>query len=215
MTQILNSLSERDRANTLHPYSNLEHITRDGSLVVSRGHGMYIFDDQGNRYLESVAGLWSAALGFGGEPRLLAAAAKAMETLPFYHQFGPKAHEPSILRAERLIDLAPVPMSKVFFACSGSEANDTAVKFVWYYNNVRGRPLKKKIISRMRGYHGVTIESASLTGLPYNHALFDLPIPNILHTHCPHCCCCRSCLRPPSCCRWPCLIGWPPTSFTG
>lgn len=183
---IMNSLHERDRAHTLHPYANLKQIEQDGSLVVSRGEGMHVFDDQGNRYIESVAGLWSASLGFGGEPRLVQAAAKAMETLPFYHQFGPKAHEPGIRLAERLIDMAPVPMSKVFFACSGSEANDTAVKFVWYYNNVKGRPKKKKIISRLRGYHGVTIGAASLTGLPHNHAHFDLPIQNVLHTHCPH-----------------------------
>jgi len=186
MTINPNSAVARDKAYTLHPYSNLRAIEDSGSMVLSRGHGMYVFDEDNNRYLESVAGLWSASLGFGGEPRLVEAATRAMEALPFYHQFGPKAHEPGIELAERLIAMAPVAMSKVFFCCSGSEANDTAMKLVWYYNNVRGRPQKKKIISRHRGYHGVTVGSASLTGLPHNHALFDLPIPNVLHTHCPH-----------------------------
>lgn len=181
-----NSMSARDRAYALHPYANARAIEEHGSLIVTRGDGMYVFDEDGNRYLESVAGLWCAGLGFGGEQRLVDAAAKTLEKMPFYHQFGPKAHEPAIELAERLIGMAPAPMSKVFFCCSGSEANDTALKFVWYYNNARGRPQKKKVISRIRGYHGVTIAAASMTGIPYNHAMFDLPIPNILHTHCPH-----------------------------
>jgi 4-aminobutyrate--pyruvate transaminase len=109
-----------------------------------------------------------------------------MRELPFYHSFGAKA--PAVLAdlSEKLISMAPVPMSKVFFANSGSEANDTVVKLVWYYNNSRGRPEKKKIISRIKAYHGVTVASASLTGLPNNHRDFDLPIAGILHTDCPH-----------------------------
>lgn len=185
MTAIGNSLAARDKAFTLHPYTNLRALERGSSLVVTRGDGLYIYDEDGNQYIESVAGLWSASLGFGGEPRLVEAGRKALERLPFYHQFGPKAHEPGIELAARLIEKAPVPMSKVFFCCSGSEANDTVVKLVWYVNNVLGRPQKKKIISRNRAYHGVTVAAASLTGLPHNHKLFDLPIANILHTHCP------------------------------
>src|SRR5438067_7031714 len=109
-----------------------------------------------------------------------------MRKLPYYHQFASKAHDTAIDLAERLIGLLPVKMSKVFFNNSGSEANDTAVKMVWYYNNARGRHRKKKIIARMRGYHGVTVASASLTGLPANHRDFDLPIANIRHADCPH-----------------------------
>ena len=109
-----------------------------------------------------------------------------MERLPFYHLFGGKSHGPGIDLAEKLIAMAPVPMSKVFFANSGSEANDSAIKLVWYYNNARGRPAKKKIISRRRAYHGVTVATASLTGLPANQRDFDLPIAGILHTDCPH-----------------------------
>ena len=181
-----NSMVARDKAFTLHPYANLKSIEADGSLIVSRGDGMHVYDEDGRAYLESVGGLWCAALGFGGETRLVEAATKALEALPFYHQFGPKAHEPGVALAERLIGMAPVPMSKAFFCCSGSEANDTAIKLVWYYNNALGRPEKKKIISRQRGYHGVTIAAASLTGIPRNHAMFDLPIAGVLHTHCPH-----------------------------
>jgi len=182
----VNSQAARDKQYTLHPYANHRTLERIDSLVVSRGNGIHIYDENGREYIESVAGLWSASLGFGGEPRLVEAATKAMERLPFYHQFGPKAHEPGIDLAEMLISKAPAGLAKAFFCCSGSEANDTVVKLVWYYNNVRGRPNKKKIISRKRAYHGVTVAAASLTGLPHNHRLFDLPIPNILHTHCPH-----------------------------
>jgi 4-aminobutyrate--pyruvate transaminase len=132
-----------------------------------------------------MAGLWCTSLGFG-EERLVQAAAEQMRKLPYYHSFAHKSHNPAIDLAERLTEMAPGKLSHVFFANSGSEANDTVVKFVWYYANATGRPEKKKIISRIRGYHGVTVASASLTGLPNNHRDFDLPIANILHTECPH-----------------------------
>jgi 4-aminobutyrate--pyruvate transaminase len=109
-----------------------------------------------------------------------------MRKLPYYHTFAHRSTNPSIDLAEKLKEISPVPVSKVFFANSGSEANDSLIKLVWYYNNALGRAKKKKIISRMRAYHGVTIASASLTGLPYNHKDFDLPMANILHTDCPH-----------------------------
>ena len=109
-----------------------------------------------------------------------------MRALPFYHAFTGKAHSPMIDLCEMLIERAPVPMSKVFLSNSGSEANDSAVKMVWYYNNALGRPQKKKIIGRIKGYHGVTIVAASLTGLPNNHRSFDLPLPGFIHTMTPH-----------------------------
>jgi 4-aminobutyrate--pyruvate transaminase len=109
-----------------------------------------------------------------------------MEQLPFYHSFGSKSHPNAIQLAERLMDMAPVPMSKVFFANSGSEANDTAVKIIWYINNARGLPERKKIIAREKGYHGVTLMTAGMTGLPNNHRDFDLPLDRVLHTDCPH-----------------------------
>ena len=178
-------LHGKDVDYTLHPYTNLSVHRTVGPMVIDRGEGVYVFDDKGNKYLEGLAGLFCASLGFS-EARLADAADRQMRRLPFYHAFGHKSSEPSIRLAEKLIAMAPVPMSKVFFANSGSEANDTAIKLIWYYNNALGRPAKKKIIARTRGYHGVTIASASLTGLPNNHRDFDLPIERILHTDCPH-----------------------------
>jgi 4-aminobutyrate--pyruvate transaminase len=132
-----------------------------------------------------MAGLWCTAIGYSNE-ELFEAAREQMMKLPFTHLFSGRSHDPAIELAETLKELAPVPVSKVFFCSSGSEANDSQVKLVWYYNNALGRPQKKKIIARLRGYHGVTIASASLTGLAANHTDFDLPIANILHTSCPH-----------------------------
>jgi len=146
---------------------------------------VHVYDDQGKEYIEGLAGLWCASLGFS-ETRLAEAAQRQMSVLPFYHGFGHKSHEPGIELAEKLLKMLPVPMSKVFFNNSGSEANDTAIKIIWYYNNALGRPKKKKIIARLRGYHGVTVGAASLTGLPNNHRDFDLPIVNVIHAACPH-----------------------------
>jgi 4-aminobutyrate--pyruvate transaminase len=152
---------------------------------MERGKGIYVYDDEGREYIEALSGLWSVAVGFG-EERLVTAAAEQMRKLAYYPIFSHKSHNPSIDLAEKLISLTPSGLSRVFFTNSGSEANDTAVKLVWFYNNARGRPQKKKIIARWRGYHGITIASGSLTGLPWNHRDFDLPIANILHTACPH-----------------------------
>jgi len=180
-----NSNAARDIAVALHPYTDLRTHLEAGPFVVSRGEGCYIWDDSGKKYIDALAGLWCASLGFSNE-RLVQAAVKQMRTLPFYHSFAAKSHEPMIELAEMLIARAPVPMSKVFFANSGSEANDTAIKMVWYFNNAIGRPQKKKLIGRIKGYHGITIGSASLTGLPYNHRSFDVPLAGFVHTMTPH-----------------------------
>jgi 4-aminobutyrate--pyruvate transaminase len=180
-----NSAAARDVASVLHPYTDLVSHQTKGPMVIARGHGVRVWDEAGREYIESVAGLWCASLGFDNE-RLAQAALKQMRQLPFYHAFTAKSHEPMIELAEMLLERAPVPMSKVFFNNSGSEANDTAIKMVWYYNNAMGRPAKKKIIGRIKGYHGITIAAASLTGLPYNHRGFDLPLPGFVHTMTPH-----------------------------
>jgi len=180
-----NSLHALDRQSVIHPYTNLAVHQEVGPHVITGGEGIYVVDDQGKRYIEGLAGLFCAGLGFS-EPRLVEAATRQLKTMPFYHSFAHKSTEPGIRLAEKLLEMAPVPMSKVFLAGSGSEANDTAIKLVWYYNNAVGRPEKKKIISRRKAYHGVTVATASLTGLPFNHRDFDLPIANILHTDCPH-----------------------------
>jgi 4-aminobutyrate--pyruvate transaminase len=180
-----NSNASRDIAFQLHPYTNLKKHEENGPLVVSEGRGVYIRDDTGKEYIEGLAGLWCASLGFG-EERLVEAATRQLKKLPYYHIFAGKSHETSIDLAEKLVGLLPVPMSKIFFNNSGSEANDSAIKIVWYYNNALGRPRKKKILSRMRAYHGVTVATASLTCLPANHIDFDLPLPQMRYADCPH-----------------------------
>ena len=180
-----NSAAARDIASVLHPYIDLKTHQEVGPVVISHGKGVRVWDDAGKEYIESVAGLWCASLGFDNE-RLVQAAVTQMRKLPFYHAFTAKSHEPMIDLAEMLLARAPVPMSKVFFANSGSEANDSAIKMVWYLNNALGRPQKKKIIGRVKGYHGITIGSASLTGLPANHRSFDVPLPGFVHTIAPH-----------------------------
>jgi 4-aminobutyrate---pyruvate transaminase len=182
---LANSAAARDIANVLHPYTDLKTHQEVGPLVITRGKGVRVWDDSGKEYIESIAGLWCAALGFDNE-RLVQAAATQMRKLPFYHSFTAKSHEPLIDLSEMLIARAPVPMSKVFFGNSGSEANDSAIKMVWYFNNALGRTAKKKIIGRIKGYHGITIGAASLTGLPANHRSFDVPLPGFIHTMTPH-----------------------------
>jgi 4-aminobutyrate--pyruvate transaminase len=160
-------------------------LRETGPLIIERGEGVFVYDTEGKAYIEGMAGLWCTALGYGNE-ELVEAAAAQMRKLSFAHLFTAKSHDPAIELAERLKEIAPVPTSKVFFCSSGSEANDSQVKLVWYLNNALGRPRKKKIISRRKAYHGVTVVAASLTGLANNHLDFDLPIAGILHTSCPH-----------------------------
>lgn len=185
MTIQPNSIEARDKAYHLHSYTNARALERDGAVVIDRGEGIYVYDNNGNKYIEGMSGLWSVGVGFG-EPRLVEAATRQMAKLPYYHTFTARSHGPSVDLAEKLMQMAPVPMSKAYFTNSGSEANDTAMKMIWYRSNALGKPDKKKIISRIKGYHGVTIGSASLTGLPNNHRSFDLPLPGIFHTSCPH-----------------------------
>ncbi|HEX5599390.1 MAG TPA: aminotransferase, partial [Hyphomicrobiaceae bacterium] len=175
----------RDVEAVLHPATNLALHRTTGPLVLERGEGVFVWDKEGKRYIEGLAGLWCTGLGYGNQ-ELIEAAREQMSRLSFTHLFGGRSHEPAIALAEKLKELVPAPTSKVFFTCSGSEANDTQIKLVWYYNNARGLTKKKKIISRMKAYHGVTIAAGSLTGLPVFHADFDLPMQRVLHTDCPH-----------------------------
>ncbi|XXG68996.1 hypothetical protein AAC387_Pa06g1965 [Persea americana] len=162
------------QSNDLHP------------LVIARSEGSYVYDINGKKYLDSLAGLWCTALG-GSEPRLVAAAVEQLNTLPFYHSFWNRTTKPSLDLAKELLEVFTAKkMGKVFFTNSGSEANDSQVKLVWYYNNALGRPNKKKFIARTKSYHGSTLISASLSGLPALHQKFDLPAPFVLHTDCPH-----------------------------
>lgn len=184
----MNTLSEtqqRDIQFILHPGTNAIKHREMGPRIITRGEGVYIYDDQGTRYLEGMSGLWSVAVGFG-EPRLVEAAYRQMQALPYYHTFFHKSNRSAIELAERLVGYTNGMMAQVHFTNSGSEANDTVVKMVWYYNNALGRRDKKKIIARLGGFHGVTVAAASLTGLPINHRDFDLPISRVLHTANPH-----------------------------
>jgi len=178
-----NPVAARDIAHHLHSYTNAVQHAKVGPFVVARGEGIYVYDDQGRRYIEGLAGLWSVAVGFG-EKRLVDAAHKQMQELPYYHTFTHKAHMPSINLAAKLAEMTGLPHA--FFTNSGSEGNDTVVKLVWYYNNALGRTKKKKFLARKRGYHGVTVAAASLTGLPNNHRDLDLPAIPVHHLTCPH-----------------------------
>ena len=173
------SLAELDKLQSIHPFTNLRKHEEKGPVVMTRGRGIYVYDDQGREYIEGMAGLWCASLGFSDE-RLIAAATRQLNTLPYYHGFAHKTSDVAVRAAADLLALAPGKMARVFFGTSGSDANDTAIKLVRYYNNALGRPTKKKIIARTKGYHGVSVAAATLTGLPHLHTGFDLPGPSIL-----------------------------------
>ncbi len=183
-------LAEMDRQSLFHPLTAIADHLRDGPAIYTHAEGVLISDDQGRELLDMGAGLWCVNVGYG-RTELADAAYQAMKQLSFQHLFGSAASEPSIRLADRLLKLfrekADVPqMARVFFGTSGSDANDTAVKMVRYYNNLLGRPTKKKIISRIGSYHGVTCASGSLTGIESYHKAFDLPLAGVLHTSCPH-----------------------------
>jgi L-2,4-diaminobutyrate transaminase len=179
------SLETLDKERVLHPATSIADHLRTGPRIMSEGSGVWLTDVAGKRYLDAVAGLWCVNIGYGRAEVAEAMGAQARR-LGYYHTFSSMSNEPQIRLADRLLGMVPGRMSKVFFGNSGSDANDTQVKLVWYYNNLRGRPRKKKIIARLQGYHGSTVASASLTGLPMFHRAFDLPIPHVLHAATPY-----------------------------
>ncbi|HVZ27471.1 MAG TPA: aminotransferase, partial [Rhizomicrobium sp.] len=181
----LSNAQTRDMQALLHPFAPLRLLDQTGPLILERGKGVFVYDGQGRDYIEAMSGLWSTALGWG-ENELAETAAEQLRKLSYGHVFAGKSHEPAAALAEKLKELAPFAVGKVFFACSGSEANDSQIKFLWYAANARGQKAKKKIIARQRAYHGVTIASGSLTGLTPVHASFDLPLDFARHTDCPH-----------------------------
>jgi L-2,4-diaminobutyrate transaminase len=179
------TVEDLDKEYFFHPFTNLRSHEKSGPLTMASGHGTTLVDTRGREYLDAMAGLWCVNVGYGNSEIAETLRTQA-EKLGYYHTFASMGNEPVALLAQRLVTMAPGRMSKVFFGNSGSDANDTQVKLVWYYNNVLGRPDKKKIISRLRGYHGVTVMSASLCGLPGMHRGFDLPLPMVKHTAAPH-----------------------------
>ena len=179
-----NSIEARDQRSVIHGLTNLkEHLDR-GPVVIESGDGIWVKDVHGNEYIEGMSGLWCVSLGYG-QKRLVAAAAKQMEKLAYYHLTNHRGHVPVIELAEKLLSIAPVPMSHVWFANSGSEANDSAARIAWYFWNAQGQPEKRKFIAHRQAYHGNTIAAASLSGVSYAHERFNLPLEGFLHIECP------------------------------
>lgn len=179
------SVQEMDVQSVMHPFTAPAMHMQTGPRIMVRGEGCRLYDIDGGIYLDALAGLWCVNVGYGRTEIVRALAAQA-EALPYYHGFASMGTEAPARLADRLKRMAPGAMARVFFGLSGSDANDTQVKLVWYYNNLLGRPEKKKIIARKRAYHGVTVAAASLTGLPVLHDAFDLPLERMLHTETPH-----------------------------
>ncbi|WP_220443956.1 aminotransferase [Pararhodobacter zhoushanensis] len=184
------SLTQMDQASLFHPVTSIHDIEVNGPQIYTSAQGVEVTRDTGQTLLDMGAGLWCVNIGYG-RSELVQAGAEAMQKLSFQHFFGGASAEPTIRLADRLLGLFrdTVPgsdMARVFFGNSGSDANDTAMKLVIYYNNLRGKPAKKKIIARQGAYHGLTLASGSLTGIEGYHTAFDLPIKGVLHTSCPH-----------------------------
>ncbi len=181
----VNSYARRDVRSVLHGYTHLAAQEANGPTVITVGKGVWVFDEEGRPFLEAAAGMWCTSLGFG-EAELVDAAVEQLRKLPYYHTVAGKSVAPSIDLAEKLRALVPMENARVYFALSGSEANDFLVKFIRYANAATGKPAKTKIISRLNGYHGATLAAASMTGIAANHALFNLPLPGFLHTDDPN-----------------------------
>jgi L-2,4-diaminobutyrate transaminase len=182
-------LEDIDRETMFHPNTSIVDHLKRGPHIVSEARGVRVRDHQGRDLIDCCAGLWCVNIGYGRK-EMAEAASKAIERLAYYHIFAGSSNEPIIRLAERVLGLlhkaGATHLSKVFFGSGGSDANDTNVKLVRYYNNLRGKPEKKKLISRFGAYHGLTAAAGSLTGIPAFHKAFDLPLPGVLHVSCPH-----------------------------
>jgi len=186
--QGLETLEALDRETVFHPSTHLKdhaHGRSGGPRIIESGKGIRIRDARGNELVDAFAGLYCVNIGYGRE-EIIEALERQARKISYYHAYVGHSTEPTIRLSKRILDMAPAGMSKVYYGLSGSDANETQVKLVWYYNNILGREKKKKIISRQRGYHGSGIMSGSLTGLPLFHNAFDLPLPQVKHTVTPH-----------------------------
>ena len=184
---LLEEVITRDRASVLHPFANLQayaHGTAE-STVMESAKGSRIRDAAGREYLDGFAGLYCVNIGYG-RTEVAEAISRQAHKLAYAHSYAGQTTEQLSTLSYRLVNMAPGKMSKVFYGLSGSDANETNAKLVWYYNNLRGKPAKKKIIARERGYHGCSVVSGSMTGLSFYHNFMDLPRPSILHTGAPH-----------------------------
>ena len=179
------SLQTRDALAVVHGLTNLSAHAQRGASVMQSGKGVWVQDIHGRDYIEAMSGLWCIALGYGNE-RLADVAHRQMMELAYYPLTNHKSHPRVIELAEKLLSMAPVPMSRIWFASTGSEAIDCAARLSWYFWNALGQPEKKKFISHQLAYHGNTIASASLSGVSYAHEKFNLPLPGFLHVSTPH-----------------------------
>jgi len=180
-------LEEMDRGTILHPFTVLKDFAegRQRPRIVTGGKGVFIRDQDGRELLDGFAGLYCVNIGYG-RPEVAEAIARQAHELAYYHSYAGASSEALIRLSDRLVKMAPGGMSKVFYGLSGSDANETQAKLVWYYNNILGRPQKKKIIARERGYHGCSVVSGSMTGMSFYHDLMDLPVSVIKRTGAPH-----------------------------
>jgi len=183
------ALAQLDIASLMHPLTSIEQIEVSGPQIYGAASGIRIDGPFGKSMLDFGAGLWCVNVGYGRK-ELVDAGAEALTRLSYYHIFGGASNEPTIRLADRVLSLlrdgAGLDMARVFFGTSGSDANDTAYKLVKYYNVLRGKPEKRKILSRMGGYHGVTAAAAKLTGIPAYHTNFGLDMSDVVHLSCPH-----------------------------
>ncbi len=179
-----NSWEARAEEYSLYGFTDLPSVRERGTVVITHGEGPYVFDTNGKKYLDSNSGLWNMVAGF--DHKGLAEAAKAQyDRFPGYHAFFGRMSDQTVELSERLIDVSPWERGKVFYTNSGSEANDTLVKMLWFMGRAEGTPDRRKILTRRNAYHGVTAVSASMTAKPYNE-VFGLPLPGFLHLTCPH-----------------------------
>lgn len=181
-------IATMDRASVLHPFTHAGDYASGKAgdpTIVTGGKGIRITDAQGNSHIDGFAGLYCVNIGYGRD-EVAAAIAKQAHQLAYYHSYAAHTTDQLAILSDRLVRMAPGKMSKVFYGMSGSDANETQAKLVWYYNNLRGKPSKKKIISRERGYHGCSVMSGSMTGMRFYHDHMDLPMGLIRHTGAPH-----------------------------
>jgi adenosylmethionine-8-amino-7-oxononanoate aminotransferase len=183
-THTPNSWEARAAQYSLYGFTDLPSVAERGTVVLTHGQGPYVFDTNGKRYLDSNSGLWNMVAGFDHQG--LAEAAKAQyDRFPGYHAFFGRMSDQTVELSETLVNVSPFARGKVFYTNSGSEANDTMVKMLWFLNRAEGRPEARKILTRWNGYHGVTVAASSMTGKPYNE-VFGLPLEGFLHLTCPH-----------------------------
>ena len=180
-----NSLAARDAAVLIHPQTNIHAHLQKGASIVADTEGSRIYDEDGKDFIECLAGLWCCPLGFKSE-RLAKVAHDQMSRFGFYHIYKHQSHEPAVKLAEKILSTQPIPMARVIFQGSGSEANEAALKLCWFYNNAIGRPDRRKIIGRKGAFHGHTTGAASISGKPDTHNGFNLPLPGFIHTEFPH-----------------------------